>query len=378
MGRVCHQVNLQTSLGGGEVYTRFLCAALATLGWESRLYVSPLASFWRALGLANTQLVPVEREAELETSVPGEGEVLLTHTALSPNAARRLAKRHRLGGIIHMPLYERDPAGLRGYRRVFGVSRHVIESARSRGYMNVDPRPLYGIADLDSRGTAEGGPLRAASVYDWDKRKLRDRFLGFVEPWIEPFVRRPAFHRSRELTLGIVSRLTPIKQFPMLFSILASRIAAVPGVRLEIFGAGGYATVRDLRRELRPLGSRVRLWGHQPDVAAVYPQLDWVLSGLPEKEALGLNLIEAQACGTPVLAVNAPPFTETVEPGRTGYLFSDPRTDGGSDFSRLLGGLRSGETTRPDPRLAVEHLHRFSHAEFVPRIRDALMSLMAT
>ena len=83
--------------------------------------------------------------------------------------------------------------------------------------------------------------------------------------------------------------------------------------------------MEDLRKALRPCRAQVRLWGHQPDVRVVYPRVDYVLSGLPEKEALGLNLIEAQACGTPVMAVNKPPFTETVVHGRTGYLFDDPR-----------------------------------------------------
>ena len=90
------------------------------------------------------------------------------------------------------------------------------------------------------------------------------------------------------------------------------------------------------------------------------------MSGLPEKEALGLNILEAQALGTPVLAVDAPPFTETVADGRTGYLYRDPREDGGADFSRVLE--RALADPRPDPRAAPDHLARFSRQAFNARV----------
>jgi glycosyltransferase involved in cell wall biosynthesis len=148
-------------------------------------------------------------------------------------------------------------------------------------------------------------------------------------------------------------------------------LARHPRVNLEIFGSGGYASVRDLDAALRPCASQVRFWGQQGNVAGIYRQLDYLLSGLPEKEALGLNIIEAQACGTPVIAVNAPPFTETVLDGKTGFLYRDPRQDAGADFSRLLDELLVGGP-RPRPELAPEHLARFSFDAFVARLRPVV------
>jgi glycosyltransferase involved in cell wall biosynthesis len=144
-------------------------------------------------------------------------------------------------------------------------------------------------------------------------------------------------------------------------------------VNLEIFGSGGYASVRDLDRALAimPPG-QVRFWGQQRNVAVDLPRrLDYLLSGLPEKEALGLNIIEAQACGTPVIAVDAPPFTETVLDGATGFLYTDPRTDAGAGFARLLDELLAGRS-RPHPESALAHLHRFSFDAFVERLRPVV------
>ena len=183
------------------------------------------------------------------------------------------------------------------------------------------------------------------------------------------------FARAPGLTLGLVSLISPIKQFPALFAVLAPVLAQRPAVHLEIFGNGGYAQVRDLRRALAPLGPRARFWGYQANVGAVYPQLDYLMTGLPEKEALGLNAIEAQACGTPVLAPDAPPFTETVVEGASGFRYRDPRQDGGRHFAQILDAILAGRP-RPDPRIAArEHLLQFTHAALVARARGMIQAL---
>jgi glycosyltransferase involved in cell wall biosynthesis len=200
--------------------------------------------------------------------------------------------------------------------------------------------------------------------------------LGLFEPLAAPFQPRPLYERRPGLTLGVVSRLTPIKQFPELFARLAPVLARLPQVNLEIFGSGGYASVRDLEQALAPLGDRVRFWGHQADVAAAYRAVDFLLTGLPEKEALGLNVIEAQACGTPVLAPDAPPFDETVAHGITGLRYRDPRTDAGADFERTLRAIVSGGF-RFDAQAAQAHLAQFSEEAFARRAAALLAYLRA-
>ena len=370
MAQVCYQVNLQTSIGGGEVFTRFFSEALVALGWDVVLFVHTSATFWAGMAIPGIRIERVRTEDDLWIHLPARDALVITHTVASAEFARRLGDRHRLVGLVHMPLYERDPAGLRHYQYLFGVSRHVIASMVARGYKSVYPEPLYGVADLKPRGFAEGD-LRARSSYDWDRRKIRDRVFGFIGSWVGPFRTQQRYARRPGISIGVVSRLTPIKQFPLMFSILAAKLATHPEVNLEIFGAGGYGTVRDVGRSLAPMGAQVRYWGYQPDVAAIYPLLDYVLSGLPEKEAMGLNLIEAQICGTPVLAVDAPPFTETVVDRATGYLFCDPRRDGGVAFDGLIGEIVTGKLHRPDPRKATGHLARFSHIGFQDRVRTA-------
>ena len=374
MKPVCIQINWQRQLGGGEIYTRFFTQALQALGWEVHLIVDRKATFWRDLNLQGVRFIPITHGREIPEVLPNTPAIVITHTMLPPETAQWVAQRHRLTGFVHMPLAERNPRGLAHYHRLFAVSTYVKETILARGHQQVHDEPLLGVADLKPRASSTGNIIRR-SEFDWDKRKFRDRVLSWVEPVIDPLRTHPAFVRRPGLTLGIVSRHTPIKQFPTLFTKLAPVLADFPEVNLEIFGGGGYASVRDLKQALVPIQKRVRFWGQQPNPAAIYPLLDYVLSGLPEREALGLNLIEAQACGTPVLAINAPPFTETVVDGASGFLYGDPRLDDGAAFAELIRRCTAG-AARPDPRLAHDHLARFSSEAFRLRVDHAMSALL--
>lgn len=364
----CYQVNLQTGWGGGEVYTSFFTRALLGLGIPTTLFAHPDNPHWAARLPAECTLIPVAGMAGIAAKLAGSSSWLLFHTPAGEAGTAPLRQAgHFLSAIAHMPLYGRDSAYLHAYHLVYAVSAHVIDSLHAAGIHQVHAEPLWGVADLAGRGGGADTPIFAASPYDWDARKGRDRLLSRVYPLYAALRPKRRYTRAPGITLGLVSRLTPIKQFPLLFRQIAPVLARHPEFRLEIFGAGGYASVRDLRRALVPVRDRVRFWGQQRDMGAVYRKLDYLLAGLPEKEALGLNILEAQACGTPVLAVNAPPFTETVAGGVTGLFYDDPRGDDGAGFDELLRRL-AARRFRIDPEQARRHLEQFSETAFTQRV----------
>jgi glycosyltransferase involved in cell wall biosynthesis len=366
-----HHVNLHRFVGGGEIYTRALTRALLAAGARVTLHVHPAARLWETLEGANLAIVPAENETQLLEHLPPKDAIMLTQSPLSGRCVAQLAASHRLTGFAHMPAYQRSAAEFRPYRLVFTVSRYCVGLLRGAGLTQVYPEAVYGNADL-ARGEE---PLVLRSPYVVDRRKLRDILLGQFESLVGTRGAGKPFARAPGLTLGLVSLISPIKQFPALFSLLAPVLAQRRDVHLEIFGNGGYAQVRDLRRALAPLGSRARFWGYQQNVAAVYRQLDYLMTGLPEMEALGLNAIEAQACGTPVLAPDAPPFTETIVDGASGFRYRDPRQDGGRHFTEILDAILAGRP-RPDPRVAAQaHLLQFTHAALVARARGMIQAL---
>jgi glycosyltransferase involved in cell wall biosynthesis len=362
------QINLQPQFGGGEVYTAFLCRALDRLGIPTRLFAHPDATFWERLGLPeNTRIERASSSEEVLKALPHETLWLLGHGPLPKQLISKHDPRWLLTAMAHMPLQGRNPRSFDGHNMVFPVSSWVREGLISAGVLSWQ-EPLYGVAELSGRSTTGVQQIQNHTRYDWDQRKLRDRLLGKFQPFTKPFVKQITFQRRPGLTLGIVSRLTPIKQFPLLFFLLTPILIRFPSINIEIFGSGGYASVRDLENTLKPIADRVRFWGHQDNVRNVYAQLDYLMTGLPEKEALGLNVIEAQACNLPVLAIKSPPFTETVSEDVTGYFYRDPREDEGADFSRLLDKLLALETTLK-PAQATDHLSRFSFDAFVERLR---------
>ena len=360
-----HHVNLQTIVGGGEIYTRSLTRALLDAGASVTLYVHPDNRFWDDLRGVRVEI----RHARGENDLPAlSGETFIVHTKLSESAAARIAAHNRLIGFAHLPMHQREPEWLRHCSLVVTVSQYCIDLLRRAGIERLYPEPLYGSADI-----ARGDPLAPIfrnSTYSWDGRKLRDRLFSYFD-----FFEKEKYEKKTGLTLGIVSLLVPIKQFPLLFSHIAPALAR-HDVNLEVFGAGGYAQVRDLKKQVAILGDNVRYWGYQENVAAVYPRIDYLLAGLPEKEALGLNVLEAQRCGTPVLAPKAPPFTETVLDGATGYLYRDPREDNGKAFEALISTLKG--KARPDPRAATAHLDRFSYPAFANRVESLLREIQKT
>jgi len=359
------QLNLQSHFGGGEVYTAFLCRALNALGVQTRLIIHPDATFWKSLSLpANTTLITADPDHPVH-SISDHDRWLLGHGPLPKSL---LDKSRLCTAIAHMPIQERSPDPYRDHDMIFPVSNWVRTGLVDAGLPTWE-EPLYGVADLNKRGLSS--TLIKSSRYDWDHRKVRDHLFSKIEPFIDPFLQHPKFKKKNGITLGIVSRLTPIKQFPLLFSILSLILAKYPQFNIEVFGSGGYASVRDLDIALEPIKDRVRFWGHQSDVVTIYQQLDYLLTGLPEKEALGLNIIEAQACGTPVLAPQAEPFSETILNEITGFFYIDPRIDNGYDFELLLKKLIL-LPEKLDPLQANNHIKKFSLGEFTKRIKSVV------
>jgi glycosyltransferase involved in cell wall biosynthesis len=365
------QFNLSPTLGGAEVYTAFFSRALEARGWPTRVVVNPTAQFWDDLDFGGVVRSPFRQSA----SVLQHGDIALIHASL-PGAALAKLAGHYVVGLAHQALYdETRPAYYDRADLLLAVSGHVGATLQRHGLNRVHPAPLYGVADLERGGAA--GVIVAGALFDADARKPRDRALALLSRARLAVAAPRRFERRAGLTLGIVSRLAPLKQFPALFDRLVPILARHPRVNVEVFGSAvGYKSLAAVQETLSPLGPRVRYWGHQRDVASAYRALDYLLTGLPEREALGLNAIESCLAGTPVLAIAAPPFSETMKDGVTGFLYTDPRSDGGADFERVLTGIEGG-ALRPDRDAAIGHLQAFSLQRFAERVDVAMEDVAA-
>jgi D-inositol-3-phosphate glycosyltransferase len=104
---------------------------------------------------------------------------------------------------------------------------------------------------------------------------------------------------------------------------------------------------------------RVIFFPPQPQarLADFYSAADVVL--VPSRsESFGLVALEAQACGTPVVAAGVGGLRYVVEDGVTGFLVSGH--DPGDHADRLLAILSDGEGALRMGRAGVQHSMRFS------------------
>ncbi len=146
----------------------------------------------------------------------------------------------------------------------------------------------------------------------------------------------------------IVSALVPYKRIPD--ALEASRRG---GFRLTLAGTGP-----EEERTRRLAGETVTLAGTPSDegLRELYRSAEAVL--MPGEEDFGIVPVEAQACGTPVIALGRGGALETVVDGVTGVLYGAPGPD------PLLAAIDRFRTLRFNPADPVRHARRFSPAAF--------------
>lgn len=154
-----------------------------------------------------------------------------------------------------------------------------------------------------------------------------------------------------------VSRMVPYKRLDV-----AIRACHRLGQPLVVAGSG--PAEADLRHLAAGLGADVR-FVVQPDddrLRDLYRAADVLV--FPAEEDFGIVAVEAQACGTPVVALDRGGTVDTVIPGTTGVLVP------AQDEEAVAAGVESALNRRWDPAACRRSAERFSVAAFRDRFRS--------
>lgn len=121
--------------------------------------------------------------------------------------------------------------------------------------------------------------------------------------------------------LAVVAQLIARKGHRYLLEALPGILAAQPDARVVLFGQGPLEDA--LRDEVarRGLAERVVFAGFRDDLERLLPCLD-LLVHPAEMEGLGVSLLQAAACGVPIVAFPAGGIPEIVREGENGHLLA--------------------------------------------------------
>lgn len=148
--------------------------------------------------------------------------------------------------------------------------------------------------------------------------------IDVVECGIDKEIYRfdPEIPKFDEPTLVYVGRLKKYKTIETAILAMPLIRESVPKARLVIIGSGGHRTSLENLVESHNLKDAVEFKGFIPETEKIGYLRRAHLSVYPSlKEGWGLTNVEANACGTAVLAARVPGLKDSVDEGRSGLLF---------------------------------------------------------
>jgi D-inositol-3-phosphate glycosyltransferase len=198
---------------------------------------------------------------------------------------------------------------------------------------------------------------------------------------------RSRLHLSNARLLLFVGRLQPFKGPDVAIRALAEAVARAPELTRDVIlgvvgGSTGHGSDPDEVTRLMELAAAIGIAGHvvffppQPHerLADFYSAAEAVL--VPSRsESFGLVALEAESCGTPVIAASTGGLRSVVVEGQTGFLVHghDPK-----DYAdRILRLLADRELARRFGHAATRHAARFSWEATAAEVRHVYQELLA-
>jgi D-inositol-3-phosphate glycosyltransferase len=270
----------------------------------------------------------------------GPYDILHSHYWVSGWVARLVRERwdipvahsfHTLGRVKNLSLADGDepepPTRLAGEERVVAAADCLLAPSPAEARQLVE---LYGASPAKVRIVPHG--------VDQTRFHQGDREAA-----------RAALGIARRHVLAFVGRLQPLKAPDVAVLTLAALRAQRPDLDVELLVVGGASGNGDgeparLVRLAAEAGvaDRIRFLAPRPHdrLATIYRAADLVL--MPSwSESLGLVALEAQACGTPVVAAGVGGLLHAVGDGTTGILLANHQPAAWADsVARLLSSPR--------------------------------------
>lgn len=318
---------------------------------ETRVRSTRLSHLLR--GATYAHLLPALPVAMGRLPLPPSDVVIASHHAFATQVVR--ATSAPVVAYVHSPArWVWDPA-MRSNEAGGRVGAAGL-AAFSAAFRPADRRAAARVHTLVANSRAVADRIR-----DWWGRDA-----VVVPPPVDTEFYRPGQSEAREDFFLLAGRLVPYKR-----PDLAVRAARAAGVRLVVAGDGR------ARAEVEQIaGPETTFVGRVDDgrLRDLFRNCRALL--MPGVEDFGIVPVEAQACGAPVLAIDAGGARDSVVPGRTGELV--PVASAADEVDLWAQALASFDGTVYDPAAIRRHAESFSRGHFREAMADIVAKVLSS
>lgn len=295
-------------------------------------------------------------------------------TALDVGRLRQLLKKER-PDILHLHLSADHWIGAAAARWAAGSTRIIRTIHHSR---SIKPRPFR-------RWLFESATDGFITLCDQDRQELLRCYEMGGKPIavIHGAVDIHRFHPALDTrpiraefgigaatpVIGLVARLQPHRRHEMMLEVLVRLKKLLPTVRLLLVGRGEHQSALEDQTRKLGLEHHVIFTGYRDrDLPQVYAAMDVKVFLASGSDTSCRAVLEAMACGLPVVAFPVGALPETIVNGVTGYLV--PHDDADELVRRIVELLgdrgiarKMGEAARQRIEEAFTEKHRTSRTE---------------
>jgi glycosyltransferase involved in cell wall biosynthesis len=174
-------------------------------------------------------------------------------------------------------------------------------------------------------------------------------------------------HRDDRLRIACVGRLEPVKNPAGLLAAFAALPPDCGAAELWFIGDGSQRAALETTARARGLAGRVRFLGFQPSPEVLLRQCDLVVQ--PSlAEGFGIALVEAMACGLPVISTRVGIAPQLITAGEQGWLVVEPTAQCLGEALRLALRLSPRERLEMGLRARAAVVGRFQPERYLHRL----------
>lgn len=182
--------------------------------------------------------------------------------------------------------------------------------------------------------------------------------IEYFHPGLDRMTNRTKWKIAADAPIaGIVARMQPHRGHLLFIETIEAVVKQIPSARYIIAGRGELKyPIRELVRKHALRDHLIRVGYRKHDLRETYACFDVSVLLAQGSDGTCRAILEAMACGKPVIGVNVGAIADSIEPGKTGWLV-EPNDRAGLERA-LIEALSNPERTAEMGRAAREAMEK--------------------